>query len=146
MSTYLFLNGSNDETTIVVYRWQSQGNCQTLEIIIALTGALNVEQTWYFRAIVTSLMQMSRYFQGCFVTYGCKESHQRLLFAIDLVQETSKNHLKHNTTWFIGSEIKWYWFYLGFLPPFCGEKAPRIHDTVINCCLGGWNSPYLFPK
>ena len=49
MSTCLFLNGSNDETTIVVYRWQSQGNCQTLGIIIALTPALNVEQTWYFR-------------------------------------------------------------------------------------------------
>ena len=50
MSTFLFLNGSNDETTIVVYRWKSQGNCQTLGRIIALTGALNVEQTWYFRA------------------------------------------------------------------------------------------------
>ena len=50
MYTFLFLNGSNDETTIVVYRWQSQGNCQTLGIIIALIGALNVEQTWYFRA------------------------------------------------------------------------------------------------
>ena len=37
MSTFLFLNKSNDETTIVVYRWKSQGNCQTLGRIIALT-------------------------------------------------------------------------------------------------------------
>ena len=71
MSTFLFLNGSNDETTIVVYRWQSQGNCQTLGIIIALTGALNAEQNWYFRAK-----------WGCY--FSCAQVHRFLGLFRDL--------------------------------------------------------------
>ena len=37
MSTFLFLNGSNDETTIVVYRWQSCDGNHVMEI----TGKLS---------------------------------------------------------------------------------------------------------
>ena len=107
MSTFLFLDGSNGETTLVVYRWKSQGNCQTLGRIIALTGALNAEQTWYFRAnwgCYFSCAQVQRIL-GLFCALRL-QGHQRMLFASDLLQETAKNHLKHNPTWFIGSEIK----------------------------------------
>ena len=102
-----------------------QGELTLFRDSILCTGALNAEQNWYFRAnwgCYFSCAQV-QLFLGLFCDLRLQGIHQRLLFSIDLLQEIAENHLKHNPTWFIGSEIKRYLFYLGLFTPILWRKS-----------------------
>ena len=43
MSTFLFLNGSNDETTIVVYRWIFNNHGKIHELVIRHSSVLLIK-------------------------------------------------------------------------------------------------------